>query len=92
MAILIDKTKRVRPGDKIFLSIRPEDLIAGAGGVNKIEGRLDFAIFAGAAVEAEIACGDLKLFCLMGRDAPMTPGVPVSLSFAADAAVVLPRE
>jgi iron(III) transport system ATP-binding protein len=88
----IDKTKRVRPGDKIFLSIRPEDLIAGAGGVNKIEGRLDFAIFAGAAVEAEIACGDLKLFCLMGRDAPMTPGVPVSLSFAADAAVVLPRE
>jgi len=88
----IDKTKRVRPGDKIFLSIRPEDLIAGAGGVNKIAGRLDFAIFAGAAVEAEIACGDLKLFCLMGRDAPMTPGVPVSLSFAADAAVVLPRE
>jgi iron(III) transport system ATP-binding protein len=88
----IDKTKRVRAGDKVFLSIRPEDLIAGGTGANKLEGHLDFAIFAGAAVEAEVACGDLKLFCLMGRDAPMTPGVPVGLSFNSDVAVVLPRE
>ena len=88
----IDKTKRVRVSDKVFLSIRPEDLIAGGAGTNKISGKLDFAIFAGAAVEAEIACGDLKLFCLMGRDAAMTPGVPVSLTFASDVAVVLPRE
>ncbi|MFN4284115.1 MAG: ABC transporter ATP-binding protein [Alphaproteobacteria bacterium] len=88
----IDKTGRRRAGDKVSLSIRPEDLIADENAANKLSGTLDFAIFAGAAVEAEVACGGQKLFCLMGRDAPMTPGTPVSLGFAPDVAVVLPRE
>jgi iron(III) transport system ATP-binding protein len=91
-----DKTRRIRSGDKVWLSIRPEDLASDGmpadGDANRIDGKLDFAIFAGAAVEAEVACGEHKMFCLMGRDSPMTPGAPVKLRFAADAAVVLPRD
>jgi iron(III) transport system ATP-binding protein len=91
----IDPRKTLRPGDKVRMSIRPEDLVPGdrpaAGdGVNVLSASVEFAIFTGAAVEAEVRCGDTKLSCLLGRDADLTPGSPVTLRFSSDVCVVLP--
>jgi iron(III) transport system ATP-binding protein len=92
-----DPTRRIAPGAKVRLSIRPEDLHETAGGeastrVNVFEGRLTFAIFAGVAVEAEVRCGDMSLSCLLDREADLTPGRPATLRARAHACLVLPEE
>ncbi|MNC91849.1 TOBE domain protein [compost metagenome] len=79
------------------MSIRPEDFqlgepAAGVSRVNLLSAQVDFAIFTGAAVEAEVRCGETRLFCLLARDADMTPGSPITLRFSPDVCVVLPEE
>jgi iron(III) transport system ATP-binding protein len=91
----IDPTHALRPGAKVRVSIRPEDLSAHAPSsepVNTIEGQLAFAAFAGAAVEAELACGETKIACLLDRDADLTQGRTVTLRAKPDACLVLPEE
>jgi iron(III) transport system ATP-binding protein len=94
----LDPSKTLAPGTAAHISIRPEDLSSedgtGAGdqAINRIVGKIEFAIFAGVAVEAEIRCGDAKIHCLLGRDVDFTPGNPVSLRFSPEACVVLPPE
>lgn len=63
-----------------------------AGTINTIEGRMTFAAFAGAAVEAELKCGETNIACLLDRDADLTPGRAVTLRARADACLVLPEE
>jgi iron(III) transport system ATP-binding protein len=91
----IDPTRTLSPGAKVKVSIRPEDLSthAAAGeAVNTIEGRMTFAAFAGAAVEAELRCGETNIACLLDRNADLTPGRAVTLRAKADACLVLPEE
>ncbi len=91
----VDPTGTLAPGAKVVVSIRPEDLstLATAGdAVNAIEGRMTFAAFAGAAVEAELACGETRVSCLLDREADLTPGRTVTLRAKADACLVLPEE
>src|ERR1700719_557778 len=91
----IDPTRTLKPGAKVVVSIRPEDLTThatAAGTVNTIEGRMTFAAFAGAAVEAELECGETNIACLLDRDADLTPGRPVMLRARPDACLVLPEE
>jgi iron(III) transport system ATP-binding protein len=91
----IDPTGVLKPGAKVVVSIRPEDLSAHAsagGAVNTIEGQMTFAAFAGAAVEAELRCGDTNMACLLDREADLTPGRTVTLRAKPDACLVLPQE
>jgi iron(III) transport system ATP-binding protein len=91
----IDPTGSLRPGAKVVVSIRPEDLstrASAADAVNTIEGRMTFAAFAGAAVEAELRCGDTNIACLLDRDADLTPGRTLTLRAKPDACLVLPEE
>jgi iron(III) transport system ATP-binding protein len=92
-----DPTRKVAAGDRVRVSIRPEDLYETTGGdasqrVNVFEGTLTFAIFAGVAVEAEVRCGDMNLSCLLDREANLTPGRPATLRARAHACLVLPEE
>jgi iron(III) transport system ATP-binding protein len=91
----IDPTRTLAPGAKVRVSIRPEDLSthdAAAATTNTIEGRITFAAFAGAAVEAELRCGETAIQCLLDRDADLTPGRTVTLRAKPDACLVLPEE
>jgi len=91
----IDPTGGLRPGAKVVVSIRPEDLstrATAADAVNTIEGRMTFAAFAGAAVEAELRCGETTIACLLDRDADLTLGRTVTLRAKPDACLVLPGE
>jgi iron(III) transport system ATP-binding protein len=95
----IDPTRTLGLGAKVRISIRPEDLSTqealradAAGAVNTIEGRMTFAAFAGAAVEAELRCGETDILCLLDRDADLTPGRAVTLRAKPDACLVLPEE
>jgi iron(III) transport system ATP-binding protein len=91
----IDPTRALQPGAQVRVSIRPEDLSSQAtvsGTVNTIEGRIAFAAFAGAAVEAELNCGETKIHCLLDRDADLTPGRTITLRAKPDACLVLPEE
>jgi ABC-type sugar transport system ATPase subunit len=91
----VDPTGSLRPGAKVVMSIRPEDLstrATAADAVNTIEGRMTFAAFAGAAVEAELKCGETNIACLLDRDADLTPGRTVTLRAKPDACLVLPEE
>ena len=92
-------SKSIQPAAKVMVSIRPEDLSPGISAdgkdavpVNRFEGHLAFAIFAGTAVEAEVRCGDISLACLLNRDADLTPGRAITLRAKADACLVLPEE
>jgi iron(III) transport system ATP-binding protein len=91
----IDPTRSLAGGAKVRVSIRPEDLSSHAAmpdAVNTIEGQLVFAAFAGAAVEAELRCGETTIQCLLDRDADLTPGRTVTLRAKPDACLVLPEE
>jgi iron(III) transport system ATP-binding protein len=90
----IDPTRTLKPGAKVMVSIRPEDLSTQttAGDANTIEGKMTFAAFAGAAVEAELRCGETRIACLLDRDADLTPGRTVTLRAKPDACLVLPEE
>jgi len=92
-----DPTRKIAAGDKVRVSIRPEDLYETAGGdaslrVNVFEGTLTFAIFAGVAAEGEVRCGEMSLACLLDREADLTPGRPATLRARAHACLVLPEE
>ena len=87
-----DPTGQVAAGAAVQLSIRPEDLVPGERHANRLPGIVELAIFAGSAIEAEVRCGAAQLRCQFGRDTPLAAGDPVTLSFAPDAAVVLPSE
>jgi len=91
----VDPTRTLAKGAKVRVSIRPEDLstrAAEAGAVNTIEGSMTFAAFAGAAVEAELRCGETNIQCLLDRDADLTPGRAITLRVKPDACLVLPEE
>jgi iron(III) transport system ATP-binding protein len=94
----IDPSRTLTAGTKVRVSIRPEDLSAqaqadiGAAPVNTFECNLSFAIFAGVAVEAELRCGEVKLQCLLNREADLTPGRAITVRAKADACLVLPEE
>jgi iron(III) transport system ATP-binding protein len=91
----VDPSRALTPGAKVRVSIRPEDLtthLPGSGTVNTIEGRMTFAVFAGAAVEAELRCGDTSIQCLLDRDADLTSGAAITLRAKPGACLVLPEE
>jgi iron(III) transport system ATP-binding protein len=90
----IDPTRTLGPGAKVRVSIRLEDLSTqeGIATANTIEGRLTFAAFAGAAVEAELRCGETAILCLLDRDGDLTLGRAVTLRAKPDACLVLPEE
>jgi iron(III) transport system ATP-binding protein len=94
----IDPSRTLAAGAEVRVSIRPEDLStqapqdADAAPVNAFEGQLTFAIFAGVAVEAELRCGEVRLQCLLNREADLTPGRAITVRAKADACLVLPEE
>jgi iron(III) transport system ATP-binding protein len=90
----VDPSKALKEGAKVRVSIRPEDLttLEAADAVNTIEGRMTFAVFAGAAVEAELRCGETTVQCLLDRNADLTPGRAVTLRAKPSACLVLPEE
>jgi iron(III) transport system ATP-binding protein len=91
----IDPSRALAQGAKVQVSIRPEDLSpheGAAGAVNTIEGRMTFAAFAGAAVEAELRCGETDIQCLLDREADLTLGRSITLRAKPDACLVLPEE
>jgi len=92
----VDPSSLLRPGAKAMVSIRPEDLSPGtasaSNAVNTIEGQLTFAAFAGAAIEAEIKCGDITIACLIDHDADLTTGRGVRLQAKPEDCLVLPEE
>jgi len=92
----IDTVGDLSAGDKVKVSMRPEDLLPVVNGKppriqgsNRIEGVVEFAMFAGSAMEVDARCGELKLQCLLGRGADPTPGSPISLEILPEAVVVL---
>jgi iron(III) transport system ATP-binding protein len=91
----IDRSGALKPGTKVQVSIRPEDLSAAADAgpaVNVFAGHLTHAIFAGVAAEAEVKIGDATLACLLNREADLTPGRAITLRAKADACLILPEE
>jgi iron(III) transport system ATP-binding protein len=90
----IDRSGALKPGAKVQVSIRPEDLSTQSddGAANVFDGRLSHAIFAGVAVEAEIGVGEVTVACLLNREADLTPGRAITLRAKADACLVLPEE
>ena len=88
----IDPTGRVAAGSAVQVSIRPEDLLPGERHENRLACQVELAIFAGATIEAELRCGGTALRCQVTRDTPLAAGDAVTLSFAPEAAVVLPAE
>jgi len=91
----IDPSGTLAQGAKVQVSIRPEDLSTHAdtaAAFNTIEGRMTFAAFAGAAVEAELRCGETNIQCLLDRKADLTPGRAITLRAKPDACLVLPEE
>ena len=80
------RAARSRAGAKVRVSIRPEDLSPSTRRTarmrrrsTRFDGRLTFAVFAGAAVEAEVRCGETSLQCLLNREADLTPGRAITL-------------
>jgi iron(III) transport system ATP-binding protein len=91
----IDPTGTIQENAKVMVSIRPEDLASHTGApdaVNTIEGKLTFAAFAGAAVEAELQCADTRIECLLDREADLTLGRNMTLRAKPEACLVLPEE
>ncbi len=88
----MDPTGALRAGDRVVVSIRPEDFSAIAVNGSRFEGQMTFAAFAGAAVEAEVTCGAIKLQCLLDRNADLTPGRSMTLFAKPEACLVLPEE
>ena len=91
----IDPTGLLQAGAKVMVSIRPEDVSTEAAlsdAANSFEGKLAFAVFVGAAVEAEVRCGDIAIACLLDRDADLTAGRSVTLRAKPEDALVLPQE
>ena len=89
----IDTNKDLKVGDEVEVSIRPEDMtsqpIADRGKVNTISGVIDFSIFAGSIVEAEVKVNSRLIQCTFGRDEACGQGESKSLHFRADDCVVL---
>jgi iron(III) transport system ATP-binding protein len=91
----IDTNGTLRPGDPAMVSIRPEDLTPGAvapGEANVLKAIVTDTVFAGAAVETEIAVGKTPLRWLARRDVAEKAGEAVDLAVGFDTAVVLPPE
>jgi iron(III) transport system ATP-binding protein len=86
----------IKPGDKVRISIRPEDLLLdpplAEKSWNRIKAQVDNSAFAGSVVEAELRCGDYPIHCLFGRDTDLSPGIELSLGFSPEVCVVLPDD
>jgi ABC-type Fe3+/spermidine/putrescine transport system ATPase subunit len=89
----IDPGKSLKTGDEVQISLRPEDLVlaSDAGSENRIDGEIDFVLFAGATMEVDVRVGATKIQCLLHRGAEPAPGNPISLGIAPEACVMLPR-
>jgi ABC-type Fe3+/spermidine/putrescine transport system ATPase subunit len=89
----IDTNKNLKVGDDVEVSVRPEDMtsvaIADGSPANAISGVIDFSIFAGAIVEAELKMNDRIVQCTFGRDETLSKGEQKTLHFKADDCVVL---
>jgi iron(III) transport system ATP-binding protein len=89
----IDTNKGLKVGDEVEISIRPEDMttlpVTDSPKVNTLSGEIDFSIFAGAQVEAEIRLKNRIIQCLFGRDEVVKKGDKMTLNFRADDCVVL---
>jgi ABC-type Fe3+/spermidine/putrescine transport system ATPase subunit len=85
-------------GSAVAVSIRPEDFevvkdgSAAPEGYNVLAGKLTFAVFAGAMVEAEIKCGDNIVQALLSRDTDVTPGRDIVLAAPARLTVILAQD
>jgi iron(III) transport system ATP-binding protein len=88
----IDPAGRFARGASVQISIRPEDLLPGERFANRLPGIVELAIFAGSAIEAELRCGGVQIRCQFTRDTELAAGDAVTLSFAPEAAIVLPSE
>jgi ABC-type Fe3+/spermidine/putrescine transport system ATPase subunit len=91
----VDSSGGLSPGHAVQVSIRPEAIHAGAPpqsnqrAWNQFEGQLELAVFAGAAVEAEIRCNGEMISCLLDYGQPRTPGQELTLHFASEDTLVL---
>ena len=90
----LDTVGDLNAGDKVEVSMRPEDLLPIIDNKprvdgNRIEGIVEFAMFAGSVMEVDARCGDIKLQCLLGRGTDPTPGSAISLEILPEACVVL---
>ena len=86
----------IQTGDRVRMSIRPEDLMLDPPPEgkqwNQIKARVDITAFAGSVLEAELWCGDYRIQCLFGRETALSPGTEIALGFSPEACVVLPDD
>ena len=89
----VDPNKNLKLGDDVEVSVRPEDMtsaiITDCPTSNSISGIIDFSIFAGAIVEAELKANNHIIQCTFGRDETPSKGEQKTLHFKADDCVVL---
>ncbi|MDQ2105746.1 ABC transporter ATP-binding protein [Azospirillum isscasi] len=82
--------RRLRPGDRATLFVRPERMAAGAGAENALEARVTHRDFEGAFINAFLE-GDITVQVPhLGDEPPLTPGEPARIAFRAEDAVILP--
>ncbi|KAA0682959.1 ABC transporter ATP-binding protein [Roseomonas genomospecies 6] len=82
--------RRLSPGDRATLFVRPERMAAGAGAENALEARVTHRDFEGAFINAFLE-GDITVQVPhRGDEPPLTPGEPARIAFRAEDAVILP--
>ena len=88
--------ERLRNGDPVTLSIRPESwkLQSGADGANTVGGRLEEAVYLGEMAQYQIVCEgqSLKIFEVNPRSANISAGREFHAMVDAEDVIVLARE
>ncbi|HSE95484.1 MAG TPA: ABC transporter ATP-binding protein, partial [Methylomirabilota bacterium] len=87
-------TPRVRPGERCVVAIRPENLALGRVHENVLDGQVVLAAYLGSTLRYDVQVGDeitLKVDVSDSRHHAVLPrGTPVTVSFPASAALILP--
>lgn len=95
--------ERLRKGEKVILSVRPEDVIVleqgrdmGEQGLNRIEGQIKFASYMGSLIRYEAVTKNGEIFKIDLRNPRehkvMQQGEHVTLAFKPTATLVIPLE
>jgi ABC-type Fe3+/spermidine/putrescine transport system ATPase subunit len=78
-------------GQRLTATIRPEDILIGAGSEYPISGRVRKTSFEGAATRLWVDCGAVSLVILTPHDG-LAPGQPVRLRLPAEKIRIFPPE
>ena len=83
---------QVPPGAAVTVSVRPERLRLGAGGVNEVPGHIAESIYRGGVLDHQVTLANgatLTVWQVLGGEPPPRPGEAVAVSWDPDACVLL---